>query len=151
MEEFFANLAFWHWFIFGGLLLLGEMLAPGAILLWPGIAALLIGMLTFAAADLPWTVTVPLWAILSVVTAFGWRAYRQKNPAPVSAAASTLNERGSQYIGHHYTLTKPVINGVGEVKVGDSVWRVISDHDFIAGATVKVIAVEGTSLRVEAV
>jgi membrane protein implicated in regulation of membrane protease activity len=148
MAAFLSALVFWHWFVMGGLLLLLEMLAPGAIFLWPGIAAVVMGLVTFAVPTLPWTLTVPVWAILSVVTAFGWRAYRQKNPAPVNPDASTLNQRGSQYVGRHFTLTKPIINGVGEMKVDDTIWKVISDHDLIVGATVTVTAVEGTSLRV---
>lgn len=148
MAAFFASLMFWHWFVVGGLFLLAEMLLPGAILLWPGIAAILMGLLTFAFPALPWTFTIPVWAILSVVTAFGWRAYRQKHPAPVNPAAATLNQRGNQYIGRSFTLTKSVINGVGEIRAGDTIWKVISDHDIPEGATVKVINVEGTSLRV---
>lgn len=148
MTAFLASLLFWHWFILGGLFLLAEMLVPGAILLWPGIAAIALGLITFAVPSLPWTLTVPLWAILSVATAFGWRAYRQKNPAPVNPATATLNQRGSQYVGRTFTLTKPVINGVGEMRVDDTIWKIVSEQDITNGATVKVINVEGTYLRV---
>ena len=150
MAAFFASLVFWHWFVFGGLLLLLEMLAPGALFLWPGIAAVVMGIVTFLFPTLPWTMTIPIWAILSVIAAFGWRAYRIKNPAPVDPAASTLNQRGSQYVGRQFTLAKPVVNGVGEMKVDDTIWKVVSDSDFVAGATVRVTAVDGTSLRVVA-
>ena len=148
MVDFFSAMQFWHWFAFGGVLLLIEMLAPATIFLWPGIAAVAMGILMFAMPDMPWTMAVPLWAILSVATAFGWRAYREKNPAPVDAAAATLNQRGSQYVGRQFTLTAPVINGVGQMKVDDTIWKVVSDTDFIAGATVKVLSVDGTSLRI---
>lgn len=148
MVDFFSGMEFWHWFAFGGVLLLVEMLAPATIFLWPGIAAVAMGVVVFAAQDMPWTMAVPLWAILSVVTAFGWRAYRAKNPAPVDPAAATLNQRGSQYVGRNFTLTTAIVNGVGQMKVDDTVWKVVSDTDFVAGATVKVTAVDGTSLRV---
>lgn len=151
MNELFSSMEFWHWFALGGVLLLIEMVVPATIFLWPGIAAVAMGILVFAVPSMPWTMTVPLWAILSVITAFGWRAYREKNPAPVDPAAATLNQRGSQYIGRNFTLTAPVINGVGQMKVDDTIWKVISDDDMIAGATVKVLAVEGTSLRVQPV
>lgn len=150
MASLFVSMMFWHWFILGGLFLLAEMLVPGAILLWPGIAAILMGLLTFAFPALPWTLTVPLWAILSVATAFGWRAYRQKNPAPIPPDAATLNQRGNQYIGRSFTLTKPIINGVGEIRVGDTIWKVVSDEDLAQGLTVKVINIEGIYLRVTA-
>lgn len=148
MTDFFSEMQFWHWFAFGGVLLLIEMLVPATIFLWPGIAAVTIGILMFVIPDMPWTMSVPLWAILSVATAFGWRAYRKKNPASVDAAAATLNQRGSEYIGRQFTLESPIANGVGKMKVGDTVWNVVSETDFIAGATVKVTGVDGTSLRV---
>lgn len=148
MAELFSSLLFWHWFAFGGILLLLEMVAPGAIFLWPGFAAIAIGLLTFVMPTLPWTLVVPLWAILSVMTAFGWRAYRIKNPVPVDPVASTLNQRGTQYIGRQFTLAKPIVNGIGEVKVDDTIWKVVSDTDLMIGSTVRVTAVEGTSLRV---
>lgn len=148
MTELFSAMEFWHWFALGGVLLLVEMVVPATIFLWPGIAAVVMGILVFAVPSLPWTMAIPLWAILSVVTAFGWRAYRAKNPAPVDPAAATLNQRGSQYIGRTFTLTAPIINGVGQMKVDDTIWKVISADDMISGATVKVTAVEGTSLRV---
>lgn len=151
MDDFFSTLQFWHWFALGGVLLLIEMLAPATIFLWPGIAAIAMGLILFAVPDMPWTMAVPLWAILSVVTAFGWRAYREKNPAPVDPNAATLNQRGSQYVGRQFTLTAPVVNGVGQMKVDDTIWKVVSDDDFLAGATVKVIAVDGTSLRISSV
>lgn len=151
MSDFFASMEFWHWFAFGGVLLLIEMIAPATIFLWPGIAAVVMGVVVFVMPSMPWTMAVPLWAILSVVTAFGWRAYREKNPARVDAAAATLNQRGSEYVGRQFTLEAPIVNGVGKMKVGDTVWNVVSDDDFIAGATVKVTAVEGTSLRISAV
>lgn len=149
MMGFLLSLAYWHWFVLAGLLLIGEMALPSAILLWPGVAAVVIGMLTFV-IPLPWLMSVPMWAVLSIVLAFGWRAYRQKNPAPVDPTAQTLNQRGAQYIGRVFTLTEPIINGVGQVRVDDTIWKVISHDDFIAGATIKVVGVEGTSLRVEA-
>ena len=150
MADFFSTMQFWHWFAFGGVMLLIEMLAPATIFLWPGIAAIFMGVIMFVMPDMPWTMAVPLWAILSVITAFGWRAYREKNPAKIDPAAATLNQRGSQYVGRQFTLTAPVVNGVGQMKVDDTIWKVVSDTDFIAGATVKVTAVDGTSLRIQA-
>lgn len=151
MMDMLNDIVYWHWFVLAGFMLLIEMIAPAAIFLWPGAAAALIGIVCLIVPSLPWTVSVPLWGILSVAAAYGWRLYRQKNPAKVDPGASTLNRRGSEYIGRTLTLSEPVQNGVGQVKVGETIWKVVSNADYAAGAQVKVTGVEGTSLRVEAV
>ena len=60
-----------------------------------------------------------------------------------------MNRRGEQYVGRHFTLSHDIVNGVGELHVDDTRWKIVSHHDLPAGSKVKVTAVEGTSLRVE--
>ena len=44
MAEFFSDMTFWHWFIFGGVLIILEMLLPSTLFLWPGISAVALGV-----------------------------------------------------------------------------------------------------------
>ena len=139
---------FWHWMIFGVALIAVEAFIPGAFFLWPGLAAILVGLIVGLAPALPWTASVGLWAVLSVATVVAWIVYRRKNPSR-EKPLSMLNRRGEQYIGQRFTLDKPVINGKGEMKVADTIWRVTSKTDIPAGTPVRVVAVEGTSLCIE--
>ena len=148
MIEFLSEMQFWHWMVFGFALMAVEALAPGAFFLWPGLAAILVGLIVGLIPSLPWTASVGLWAVLSVVTAVAWIYYRRKNPSGATPL-SMLNRRGEQYIGQRFTLDKPVINGKGEMKVADTIWRVTSKTDIPAGTPVRVVAVEGTSLCIE--
>ncbi|PZQ45570.1 MAG: hypothetical protein DI551_07045 [Micavibrio aeruginosavorus] len=144
---FIETLEYWHWLILGLILLGLEILVFGAVFLWFGIAALFVGALAFFVPALMWQPQIVIWAVLAVVGAFGWQLYRRKNPAPVAEA--TMNKRGAQYVGRHYTLMKDIVNGTGELHVDDTRWKVTCHHDLPAGTKVKVLAVEGTSLRVE--
>ena len=54
------------------------------------------------------------------------------------------------YVGRHFTLTAPIVDGVGKLQVDDSSWKIMG-QDLPAGAHVKVVGTEGTMLRVEAV
>ena len=146
MIELLSSLTVWHWLIFGSCLMIMEMFIPGAFFLWPGLAAILVGLVT-ALVPMPWTAAVTLWALLSLVTLTGWLLYRRKNPK--AEATNTLNQRGHEFIGRQFTLEKPVINGSGEIRTADTVWKVVATTDFPAGTVVKVTGVEGTSLRVE--
>lgn len=138
---------FWHWLIFGLILIVAEIFVFGAILLWLGIAALVVGVLAFLLPTLLWMPSVLIWSVLSVALVIGWHLYRKKNPAKNNAP--TINRRGEQIVGRHFTLTKDIINGTGELHVDDTRWKIVSYKYLPAGMKVKVTAVEGTSLRVE--
>ncbi len=145
--EFLNDLTFWHWFIFGGVLLIVEMMVPSTLFLWPGVSALIVGLLKLVVPALTWPVAISVWAILSVVTVVGWTKYRKAHPAPV--ADSGLNQRGQQYVGQVYTLTKPLENGKGEIKAGDTVWAVTGSDTLPAGVNVRVTGADGARLTVE--
>lgn len=147
MTELFADMTFWHWFILGGFLLIVEMLVPSTLFLWPGISALVVGIVNLAVATLTWPVAVAIWAILSVVTVVGWTKYRKANPAPL--ADNGLNQRGQQFVGQIYTLTKPLENGKGEIKAGDTVWAVSGSDTLPVGTNVRVTGADGPRLSVE--
>ncbi len=149
MTAFLSAMVFWHWLILGVALMAVEAFAPGAFFLWPGVSAIIIGIVAYLIPGLSWQLAVTIWGLLSVVTVTGWIAYRKNNPAKPTENP-TLNRRAEQYIGRPFTLTSPIVNGKGDMRVDDSMWRVVSDEDLPAGAQVKVVAVEGTSLRIEA-
>lgn len=144
---FMDTIEYWHWLIFGLLLLGLEIMVFGAIFLWLGIAALAVGLIVFVVPTLTWIPQILIWSVLSVVGAYGWQFYKKKNPS--KEKPSTMNRRGEQYVGRHFTLMKDIVNGHGELHVDDTRWKIVSHHDLPSGMKVKVIAVEGTSLRVE--
>lgn len=145
--EFMENIEYWHWLVFGMLLLGLEILVFGAIFLWFGIAALVVGTLVFVIPTLMWMPQIVIWSVLAVLGAYGWQIYKKKNPS--LEKPSNINRRGEQIVGRHFTLNKDIVNGTGELHIDDTRWKITSHHDLPVGTKVKVIAVEGTSLRVE--
>jgi membrane protein implicated in regulation of membrane protease activity len=75
-------------------------------------------------------------------------AYRRFRAPPAETDQPTLNRRGASYVNRNFTLTEPIVNGVGKLRVDDSQWR-ISGPDVAAGTQVRVVAVDGTTLQVE--
>ncbi|TIU25428.1 MAG: NfeD family protein, partial [Mesorhizobium sp.] len=63
-----------------------------------------------------------------------------------------LNRRGAQMVGRTATLSEPIQNGRGRIRLGDTLWRV-SGPDLPAGTQVRVTAAADTDLEltVEAV
>lgn len=145
--EYLENIEYWHWLIFGVILLALEIVVFGAIFLWFGIAALVVGTLVFLIPTMMWMPQILLWSVLAVAGAVFWQQYRKNNPP--ADRAKGMNRRGEQYIGRHFTLTKDIVNGNGELHVDDTRWKIVSHHDLPIGTKVSVTGVEGTSLRVE--
>ncbi len=145
--EFLAHLEYWYWLFLGSVFIILEVFVPSAIFLWPGIAGLVVGIVVYLIPELAWPYQILVWAVFSLALAFGWHFYRKRHPAikPISS----MNRRGEQYVGRHFTLTKDIINGVGELHVDDTRWKILSSKDLPTGIKVRVTAVDGTSLRVE--
>jgi len=59
-----------------------------------------------------------------------------------------LNQRNQQYVGRTIALSEAIQNGVGKVRIDDSLWKV-SGTDAAVGTQVKVIGVDGSTLLVE--
>ncbi|GKV90707.1 NfeD family protein [Pectobacterium carotovorum] len=137
--------AHWFWLSLGGLLLAAEMLGASGYLLWSGLSAVLVGLLTWV-MPLGWPLQGTIFAILTIVTALLWWYWLRKRT--LSRPQSMLNQRGQQLVGLRTTLTDPVINGFGRVNIGDSSWRVKSEQDLPAGTQVEVIAIDGITLHV---
>ena len=137
--------AHWFWLSLGGLLLAAEMLGASGYLLWSGLSAVLVGLLTWVMPQ-GWPLQGTIFAILTIVTALLWWYWLRKRT--LSRPQSMLNQRGQQLVGLRATLTDPVINGFGRVNIGDSSWRVKSEQDLPAGTHVEVIAIDGITLHV---
>lgn len=148
-----SGLGPWSWMALGLVLLLMEILAPGVFLLWIGIAALIVGLLSLVLWDVAawsWQVQVLLFVALALVCTFVGKRLLT-SPGDVSDQP-LLNRRGDQLIGRTATLTEPIRDGRGRVQLGDTLWR-ISGPDLPAGTRVRVVKASDTDLElmVEAV
>ena len=148
MAETFVTLGTWNWLIFGFIMMALELIAPGVFLFWLGLAALLVGLVSFA-IHLSWqtqllmfavfaAAAVPLWRRL----AFGHRKGTESHPF--------LNRRTDALVGRVFTLEKPIIDGSGTVRIDDTVWRV-AGPDTPAGSRVRIVRADGANLTVAAV
>lgn len=141
-----ASLGAWAWIILGLLLIGVELLAPGVFFIWLGFAAILTGLLD-AAFDLSWQVSFLIFAALSVAAVVAGRAIMRPSTQSDTQAA-LLNQRGQSLVGQVFTLEAPIKDGEGRIRVGDSSWRV-TGADRFAGAKVRVVRIEGTTLVVD--
>ncbi len=100
----------WGWWIFGIVLIVLEVAAPGAVFMWMGIAAGIVGFAVFFVPDLNWEYQFLIFAVLSVVSILVARRYLKARP--IETDQPSLNRRGSQYIGRFFTLAEPIVAAV---------------------------------------
>lgn len=147
MMAWLDHIVFWHWWILAGLLLILELTAPAFFFLWLGIAAASVGLILLVFPSIDLETQLILFAITSIVAVLAWRKYRETRPATTDQP--NLNRRGQQYIGRVFSLSNPIINGVGKVTVDDSTWKV-KGPDLPVGTHIKVTGIEGVVFKVEA-
>jgi membrane protein implicated in regulation of membrane protease activity len=147
MTGIFYTLGTWNWLIFGFILMALELLAPGVFLFWLGLAALLVGLLSFA-TDPSWQTQLLMFAVFAVAAVPLWRRVARRNSG-VSQSNPFLNKRTDALVGRVFTLEKPIIDGSGTVKIDDTIWRV-AGPDAPAGSRVKIVQADGASLTVAA-
>ncbi len=142
----FDDLVYWHWWALALGLAIIEILAPGTYFLWLAGAAAITGLVVLVFPDMPIFGQWILFALLAVIAVFASRAWVRRHP--IESADPDLNRRGQQYVGRLLTLDAPITNGRGRIRIGDTVWSA-NGIDLPAGAKVRVVGVEGTSLRSE--
>ena len=145
--QYLETLAYWDWFIAGLVLVILEVFAPGAVFLWLGIAAGVVGAVVFFVPYLDWKFQFTLFAVLSVVSIVVSRRYLKRRP--LETDHPNLNRRGAQYVGRDLILDAALSGGRGRLRVDDTTWSV-EGPDLPAGAKVRVTAVNGATLKIEA-
>ncbi len=142
----FQSLGAWTWIILGLVLIGVELLAPGVFFIWLGLAAILTGLLD-AAFGLSWQAAALVFALLSIVAVLVGRSVARSSMR-VDPQDAFLNQRGQALVGRVFTLETPIKDGEGRIRVGDSSWRV-TGADRFAGAKVRVVRIDGTTLVVD--
>jgi membrane protein implicated in regulation of membrane protease activity len=147
MMEFLVSLTVWHWLIAAAVFFVLELIAPGAFMLWLGISAMLVGVISFFVAW-PWQYQLVAFAVFALVSIPLWRRFAGRVEREIDQPF--LNRRADAYVGREFTLEKPIVAGSGTVKIDDTIWR-LSGPNVPGGSRVKVVRADAAMLVVEAV
>lgn len=148
MIEMIASQAVWFWLCFGGILLILEMLGTGGYLLWSGVAALVVALLTWIIPGLNLEWQGIIFAVMTVICAVLWRNFQRRRQRDDS---SLPNQANHKLIGLRAALLTDTEEGYSRIRLADGSWRVYSQSPLPAGTEVEVIAVDGITLTVRAV
>jgi len=146
MWALLQHISYWDWLALGVILLILEVFGAGGYLLWIGMAAAAVGVLTFVLPKTPWEMQFLLFGLFAIATALYW--WRRQRSAVRQSDQPHLNLRGQELVGEVFQVHEAIVDGRGKVKVADGVW-LAKGPDSSVGARVRVVALEGTVLTVE--
>ena len=81
-----------------------------------------------------WQAQLIAFAVFAIASIPAWRHFARKVEKPTDSPF--LNRRADGYVGRVFTLDKPIVDGVGTVRIDDTVWRV-TGPDCPAGSRVQ--------------
>jgi membrane protein implicated in regulation of membrane protease activity len=128
------------------LLFAAETMAPGAFMLWMGFAAVVVFIGVLVVPDIPLLAQVAAFVVLSFVSIQIYRTwFRGKGR---QSDKPLLNRRAEQLIGTVTVLDQAIEGERGRVRIDDAFWAV-EGPDLPVGTRVRVVAVNGMTLKVQ--
>lgn len=147
--EFFSELNAWHWLILGVILLAFEVLGSAGFLLGLALAALLQALLLVIVPEMNWKIQLLVYAFTAVLlSVLYWKVFR---PFNTRSDEPLLNDRAGQLVGRQLVLNESIVNGLGRIQIGDTLWKVNAEGDIAAGTKVTVVSNQGMTLFVQPV
>ncbi len=136
------------WAAFALVLIAAEVLAPGAFMLWMGLAAGVVFLAVWLLPGIPLLAQVAGFVVLSFISIQVYRTWFRKREPDSDQPA--LNKRTAALVGRVVLLDHAIVNGRGRVQIADAYWDV-TGPDLPAGAEVRIIGGDAMSLQVQAV
>jgi membrane protein implicated in regulation of membrane protease activity len=140
------KIVFWHWWALAAVLMVFEMMLPGVVFMFLAIGAGASGVLLLIASNASLELQLGAFAVVSAASALVLRPILRRLQSV--SGEPNINARGQALVGRTFILDQPILGGRGRVKLGDGSW-IVTGPDMVAGAKVRVAAVDGTELRVE--
>jgi membrane protein implicated in regulation of membrane protease activity len=134
------------WAAIALLLFAAEAMAPGAFMLWMGLAAAVVFVGVLLIPGVPVLGQVAAFVLLSFVSIQIYRRWFRTNEP--QSDRPHLNQRANTLVGHVAKLDQAIVNGRGRVQIADAFW-VVEGADLPAGTPVRVVAVDGMVLKVQ--
>jgi membrane protein implicated in regulation of membrane protease activity len=129
------------------LLFAAEAMAPGAFMLWLGLAATVVFAVVLVLPGIPVLAQVAAFIALSFVSIQVYRRWFRHREKPSDQPA--LNRRTAALVGRVVALERGIVDGRGRVQIADAFWEV-AGPELPAGTHVRVIGADGMTLQVEA-
>ncbi len=139
----------WHWIVFGILLLILEMSTGTFFILGLGVAAIIVGVLDTLLGT-SFTAELGIWMVLSVLAIAAWFKWFREPPVTDSGQSNyrldtlgTVLEEIHPHARGKVTFDSPVL--------GNTSWHATSKVDLDKNTRIKIVEINGQLIEVEPV
>ena len=134
------------WAAFALELFAAETLAPGAFMLWLGLAAAAVFLGVLLVPGIPMLAQAAAFVVLGFVSVQVYRTwFRGRGRASDQPA---LNRRSAALVGRVLPLERAIVDGRGRVQIADAYWEV-TGPELPAGTHVRIVGGDAMTLQVE--
>jgi inner membrane protein len=139
----------WHWIVLGLALTMAEMVIVSFFVVWFGLAAAGVGVILLIAPDIALSTQLLLWALLSTLLVAIWFRYlRPRTMTAVGTSAATVAGEVGILVADISTDSRGQVRFQKPI-LGADAWECYADTVITAGERVRVVAVEGSYVKVE--
>jgi membrane protein implicated in regulation of membrane protease activity len=140
----------WHWIVLGLGLAIAELAIPSFFIIWFGIGALCVGLLLLIMPDLTLATQLLVWAIASCIFVVLWFRYlRPRTRTTVGTSAANVTGEVGILVNELPLQTRGLVRFQKPI-LGADTWECYAEQHLQAGDRVRVVAVEGNFIKVEA-
>jgi len=142
---------YWHWLVFGMILIMAELFVPSFTIFWFGLGGLVVAGLLLLFSDISFTWQLFIWAIASCAFTFLWFKFIR----PMMTDRTRAGIAREAAIGETGQVIRAPENGRrGMVRfttplLGSDEWSFICDTAVSAGDRVTVADISGNTLVVK--
>jgi membrane protein implicated in regulation of membrane protease activity len=123
-----------------------EALAPGAFMLWLGLAATVVFVVVWLVPGISLLAQAAAFVLLSFVSIQIYRTWFRRSGRV--SDQPMLNRRAEQLVGRVVMLESAIVNGRGRLQIADALWEA-SGPDLPVGTPVRIVSAHDMTLRVE--
>jgi len=147
MEWLDANVQWWHWVALGIILVAAEIVVPSLVIIWLGIAAIIVGAVEWLITP-SFATQLYLWTALSVLLLFAWFGYFKRT------WRSPIGQAEGEYAHIPGKITQKLSSSRYRAEfelpvLGDRRWVVESNEELKLGDRVEVAKVYGQIVKVK--
>jgi membrane protein implicated in regulation of membrane protease activity len=146
------TILYWHWIVFGMLLMAAELAVPSFTIFWFGLGAIPVALLLYFSPDVGFGIQIAAWTAASIAFTLGWFRYMKPQMDENRTLAGMSREA---IVGQAATvIAAPVEGGRGTLRftvpiVGRQEWAFFTEEpELRAGERVVVKDISGNTLIV---
>lgn len=146
-----GGVQYWHWLVFGMVLIMAEIFVPSFTIFWFGLGGIVVAGLLLTGADISFTWQLFIWAIASCIFTFLWFKFIRPRMTD-QTRAGIAREAAIGEIGQVIRPAAQEQRGVVRFTIpllGSEEWPFICDAAVSVGDRVTVVDISGNTLVVQ--